>query len=305
MVGSTNPFNGDSSVAQTFTAPTSGGTLSFWYKVVCPDTVIYDWATATLRDNTTNTTNTVLAKTCTNAGVWSQASTSLTAGHSYTLTLVDHDDNYPGDPTYTLFDDVAIAPPVANPPDPIVNGGFESGNLSGWASTGVTTVVGAPHSGSYAARVGSTSPTNGDSSLSQTFTAPSVAAKISLWYKTVCPDTVTYDWTTATLRDNNTAGITTIVAKTCTNSGVWVNKSAALLAGHSYTLTLVNHDDNYPGDPTYTLFYDITVQGSAPVGRRSTRLVSAAEDQKDNDQPVIRGRKSDTNSNKERERLRK
>jgi hypothetical protein len=31
------------------------------------------------------------------------------AGHSYTLTLTSHDDNYPTDPTYTLFDDVAVA----------------------------------------------------------------------------------------------------------------------------------------------------------------------------------------------------
>ena len=29
-----------------------------------------------------------------------------TAGHSYTLTLISHDDNYVGDATYTLFDDV-------------------------------------------------------------------------------------------------------------------------------------------------------------------------------------------------------
>jgi len=29
------------------------------------------------------------------------------AGHSYTLTLTNHDDNCPIDPTYTLFDDVS------------------------------------------------------------------------------------------------------------------------------------------------------------------------------------------------------
>jgi hypothetical protein len=38
-----------------------------------------------------------------------KASAALTAGHSYTLTLLDHDDNYAGDPTYTLYDDVAIS----------------------------------------------------------------------------------------------------------------------------------------------------------------------------------------------------
>ncbi|HEU0025863.1 MAG TPA: hypothetical protein VFQ25_06430, partial [Ktedonobacterales bacterium] len=75
----------------------------------CPDTVTYDWATATLKDNTTGTTTTVLAKTCTNTGSWASASASVTAGHSYTLTLISHDDNYTGDATYTLYDDVSIS----------------------------------------------------------------------------------------------------------------------------------------------------------------------------------------------------
>src|SRR4029077_12075349 len=100
------PFSGDSSISQTFTAPAIGGALTFWYKVVCTDTVTYDWAVATLRDNTAGSTTTVVPRTCTNSGAWIQASASLVGGHSYTLTLADHDDNYPGDPTYTLYDDV-------------------------------------------------------------------------------------------------------------------------------------------------------------------------------------------------------
>src|SRR5439155_333444 len=87
MVGSSSPFNGDSSVAQTFTAPSAGGTLSFFYRVVCTDSVTYDWATATLRDNTAGTTTTMLARTCSNTGAWSSRSTTLVASHSYTLTL--------------------------------------------------------------------------------------------------------------------------------------------------------------------------------------------------------------------------
>ena len=34
---------------------------------------------------------------------------ALTAGHSYTLTLISHDDNYASDPTFTLYDDVATS----------------------------------------------------------------------------------------------------------------------------------------------------------------------------------------------------
>jgi hypothetical protein len=76
--------------------------------VTCPDTVTYDWATATLKDNTANTTTTALAKTCVSSSGWTQVSSGLTAGHSYTLTLISHDDNYAGDPTYTKFDDVTV-----------------------------------------------------------------------------------------------------------------------------------------------------------------------------------------------------
>jgi hypothetical protein len=35
-------------------------------------------------------------------------SASVTAGHSYTLTLTSHDDNFAGDATYTLYDDVVV-----------------------------------------------------------------------------------------------------------------------------------------------------------------------------------------------------
>ncbi|NUP46021.1 MAG: hypothetical protein HOW97_01700 [Catenulispora sp.] len=108
MVGSTSP-SATSSINQTFTVPSGASTLAFWYNVTCPDTVTYDWATATLKDNTAGTTTTVLAKTCTQGAGWKQVSKAVTAGHSYTLTLTSKDDNYPGDATYTLYDDVTVS----------------------------------------------------------------------------------------------------------------------------------------------------------------------------------------------------
>jgi hypothetical protein len=33
---------------------------------------------------------------------------SVSAGTSYTLTLISHDDNSSTDPTYTLYDDVTL-----------------------------------------------------------------------------------------------------------------------------------------------------------------------------------------------------
>ncbi len=147
QAGSTSPTNGDSTIAQTFTVPSGYGSLSFWYKVVCPDTVTYDWATATLKDNTANTTSTILGKTCNNNNTWVQVSTSVTAGHSYTLTLISHDDNYAADPTYTLYDDVTLGAAVTNP---VQNPGFETGTFSGWTTgCAATSISTSAHSGSY------------------------------------------------------------------------------------------------------------------------------------------------------------
>jgi hypothetical protein len=88
--------------------PTTAGTSSV--TVTATDTTAASGsATATLKDNTTGTTATVLAKTCVSSSGWTQVSAALTAGHSYTLTLTSHDDNYPADPTYTLFDDVSVS----------------------------------------------------------------------------------------------------------------------------------------------------------------------------------------------------
>jgi hypothetical protein len=83
--------------------------VSFYYLVYCPDDVTYDWATATLKDNSAATTVTMLAKTCNINNTWVKVSHSVTAGHSYTLTLTNHDENNPGDATDTKYDDVTVS----------------------------------------------------------------------------------------------------------------------------------------------------------------------------------------------------
>jgi hypothetical protein len=145
-------------------------------------------------------------------------------------------------------------------PGGISNGGFETGSLSGWAASGPATGVttSGPHTGSYAAMLGSTSPTNGASSISQTFTAPAGSSTLSLWYDVTCPDTVSHDWATATLKDNTTGKTTTLLAKTCVANSGWVPISHGITAGHSYTITLTSRDDNRAGNATYTRYDDIS-----------------------------------------------
>ena len=254
-VGSTAPYRGDSSLSQTFTVPSGYGSLSFWYRLTCPDTVNFDWLVVTLKDNTSGTPATnILGKTCYNDGYWHPVSAPVTAGHSYTLTFVDHDDNYPTDPAYTFVDDVTLS---ATTPAGFVNGGFETGYLDGWTTFGNTGWKAPAHSGNWGAGVGSAQVSYNDSSISQTATAPAGATTLTFWYKVICEDTVTFDWVTATLADN-TAGVSaTILPHTCTNNGQWVEVTAGVIAGHSYTLTLSDHDDGWPGDPTYTLYDDV------------------------------------------------
>ena len=147
----------------------------------------------------------------------------------------------------------------------VVNGGFES-SLTGWTKAGTATAVTTPataiHGGLRSVALGSvTNRTNGDSSVTQTFVAGT--STLSFWYLSRCGETVAVDWATATLTDNTTAPATvsTPLAKTCSNTGTWVQVTTTVVPGHSYTLKLVNHDNNLSGTGknTYTYIDDITV----------------------------------------------
>ncbi len=142
----------------------------------------------------------------------------------------------------------------------IVNGGFEDGNLTGWTSSGSTAVTTTnPHSGNYAGLTGIPgTETSGNSTLKQSFTAPSGSSKVSFWYNVDCNDSVQYDYATATLKNNTTGTTSTVLAHTCNTNNTWVQVSASITAGDSYTITLINHDDGYSiPDPTSTEWDDV------------------------------------------------
>jgi hypothetical protein len=196
--------------------------------------------------------------------------TTVTAGATSTLTLTATSSAPTGTATVTVTGTATSGGPhsanVSLTVTPaasggVVNGGFETGTFSGWTTSGASSAIVSSgcHSGTYCARLGNTSPTRGNSSAAQTFTAGAGTSSLSLYYKVTCPDTVTKDWATATLKDNTTNATTTILTHTCTNTGAWVKVTAGITAGHRYTLTLTNRDDDRAGNATYTLYDDVAL----------------------------------------------
>lgn len=142
----------------------------------------------------------------------------------------------------------------------IVNGGFETGDFTGWTRTGITAIVKTPHSGVFAARVGSTSP-SAKSTLAQTFTVPAAGGRLVFWYRMTCTDNVENDWFTVTLHDGVTGATSTVLAPVCPKTASWTKATVNLSAhaGHSVTVTFVNHDDGQVGDPSHTLLDDVAL----------------------------------------------
>jgi hypothetical protein len=99
---------GDSILSQSFTVTPGEIQLSFYYKMTCPDSLAFDWATATLQDHTAGTSVTILPKVCNTLATWTRVTASVVAGHSYTLNLISHDDNISTNPSFTLFDDISL-----------------------------------------------------------------------------------------------------------------------------------------------------------------------------------------------------
>ena len=262
QVGSTGAVNGDSTLTQTVAIPSGSSRLTFWYQPHCPDTITYDQIQMQIR-NTSGATLANVLNVCTNTGAWTNVAfdTSAYAGQTVVLWFNDHDDGWATDPTYFLLDDVAVSNYTPTP-NPVQNPGFESGSLSPWAASGAFAPVisTTAHSGSYSARLGSTSAVNGNSTLTQTITVPAGSPTLSFWYQPHCPDSITYDQIQMQVR--NTSGSTLATAlNVCSNSGVWTQASLSMSSytGQTVVLWFNDHDDGYPSDPTYFLVDDVSI----------------------------------------------
>ncbi len=187
----------------------------------------------------------------------------VTAGASSTLTLTVSGSAALGSSTVTVTGTGNGSPPavhttpvnltVTGANGVIVNGGFESGNLTGWTVSGSASVSTTAHSGSYSAEL------KGSSSMVQTFTAPTGATMLSFWYQDNCPSGGAYPLAYASLADT-TLGTTAIpLYQTCVPAEAWTQVQANIQAGHTYTLTLYSYSTT---TTPYTLYDDVAVNVS-------------------------------------------
>ena len=261
-LGSTSPVNGNSTLTETVPIPSGSSRLTFWYQPHCTDTIAYDQIQMQIR-NTSGATLATVLNDCSNSGTWTNVSydTSAYAGQSVVLWFNDHDDGWAGDPTYFLLDDVAVGNYTPTP-NVVQNAGFETGSLSGWTASGafMPLISTTPHTGSYAARLGSTNAVNGNSTLTQTVAVPSGSSTLSFWYQPHCNDTITYDQIQMQIRNTSGATLATVL-NDCSNSGTWTKASfnTTSYAGQTVVLWFNDHDDGYAGDPTYFLLDDVSI----------------------------------------------
>jgi hypothetical protein len=111
-LGSSNAFNGNSTLTQTVTMPSGIATLSFWYRPHCQGTLSTDQIQMQIRKPSGSRLATVL-NVCSNTGLWTQQTYGIPRkimGRTVVLWFNVHDNGNPANPTYALFDDIVVTP---------------------------------------------------------------------------------------------------------------------------------------------------------------------------------------------------
>jgi hypothetical protein len=136
----------------------------------------------------------------------------------------------------------------------ITNGDFETGDFTGWTTTGgnnISVSGGKPYTGSYSALMGSTGSANtGTQTLSQTFTAPAGATTLQFFVYPHCSQSSSMDYFAAALTDNTTS-TTATWSRSCTSNGAWSAYTSGVVPSHSYTITAINYDGDSHKNYTY------------------------------------------------------
>ncbi len=223
----------------------------------------------------TNQSGNVLAWSLINTSSWLNASTtsgSLAGGGQTTVTvsLAAAVANSLAAGAYTatvlITNDTGLAaelPFTINVGQPlVVNGGFETGNFSGWTETGSATFMSVSHtasyvhSGSYGAQLG---PNGALSYLSQNLpTTPGNSYLLSCWLtnpKSGTPNQFLVQWNGAT-----------IYSQTNIPAMAWTNLQFLVVA----TATTTPLQFGFRNDPGYFGFDDVSVTPVAPLFFKST-----------------------------------
>ena len=157
----------------------------------------------------------------------------------------------------------------------VANPGFETGSLSSWTSCGsvndpVASTTKA-HTGTYSARIGSTSTpeVNGTAAVCQTVTVPA-AATLPFWVYEGTTDTITYVDQEADILSTSGTNLTQLYAE-AKSTGGWVEKSFSLsaYAGQTVQLYFGVKGNGYSKDYVYEYLDDVSLTGSSPTASPS------------------------------------
>ena len=153
----------------------------------------------------------------------------------------------------------------------LTNGGFETGDLTGWTTTSSTPAPSVSntvaHSGTYSAFLGNPigSEPLGDCAILQTFTVPANGI-LNFWYYPFSQDSITFDWQNCDITDSTGATVLANVMHVCQNTSTWTFVSYDLSAyvGQTIGIQFLVHQDGF-GDVT-NMYVDDVFAGVAPTG---------------------------------------